>query len=364
MHVLMISARGDYGGGPEHLYQLVKGLIANASIRVSVAIPKDKPYWQRFQQLQKVTLIDIPHRQFQCAAIKRIKRFIRQEQVNIVHTHGKGAGAYGFVLSWLVRRQFVHTPHGIHIEHYGLFRRWVYRYYENQFSRRLAYVIHVSYGEQKLAKQALLWRYAAACRVILNGVAKPVKIKQDVQEKNHDVIMISRFDVAKNMQEAFAIAKALPDINFLWLGDGPDREMLMKQAEQQRLSNIECKGFIDNAAAYLQQAKIYLSTSRWEGLPLSLLEAFACGLPAVVSDVVGNNDVVERGKTGCCYPLGQVKQAAAAIKHLLQDATVYQEMSQAAYQSYLDHYTVEQMCQGTVALYDDLAYGEGTKNDT
>lgn len=367
MHVLMISARGDYGGGPEHVYQLVKGLISDGAIRISVALPKDEPYWQRFQCLKDVTVFDIPHRRFQWSVVKKIKRFIKQERVTIVHTHGKGAGAYGFALSWLTPCQFVHTPHGIHLEQYGLFKRWIYRCYENQFSRRLACVIYVSGGEKKQASTLAIWCYATRVRVILNGVPNKLglpPLKCTSHSCQYDVVVTSRFDYQKNMQEAFAIAQALPDVSFLWLGDGPDRETLMQRAQQQNLSNVEFKGFVGNAAAYLKQAKIYLSTSRWEGLPLSLLEAFACGLPAVVSDVVGNKDAVESGKTGFCYPLGQIEQAIKKIEKLLKNNMAYQSMSQAAHQSYLEHYTVEKMCQKTVALYDDVTNGRGTKNDT
>ena len=62
MNVLIISARADYGGGPEHIYQLIKN--SSKDIEYFIACPKEKPYWDLYTELVGEKKIEIPHRKF------------------------------------------------------------------------------------------------------------------------------------------------------------------------------------------------------------------------------------------------------------------------------------------------------------
>ena len=78
------------------------------------------------------------------------------------------------------------------------------------------------------------------------------------------------------------------NLQFIWCGDGELRAELTSP-------NIKCTGWMERKELeiYLANADIYLSTSLWEGMPLSVLEAMSIGLPVVLSDCVGNRDLVE-----------------------------------------------------------------------
>ena len=144
------------------------------------------------------------------------------------------------------------------------------------------------------------------------------KIKFDLSAKKV-VTTISRFDYAKNMSLAYEIAKNFKDnssIVFLWLGDGDDRIKFESMAQKDG-ANIIFTGFADEVPAYLSATDIYLSTSRWEGLPYALIEAQSLGIPIVATNVVGNNEVVENGKNGFLFE--DARQACRDIKILLND---------------------------------------------
>ncbi|MEK7412224.1 MAG: glycosyltransferase, partial [Planctomycetota bacterium] len=95
---------------------------------------------------------------------------------------------------------------------------------------------------------------------------------------------------------------------------------------------------VDDPAAAMAHAHVYLSTSRWEGMPLAVLEAWRAGLLVVASDVVGNRDLVNDGKTGWLFPDGNGRAAARAIKVLLTDPARAERVRQrAAHQASLDH---------------------------
>lgn len=80
-------------------------------------------------------------------------------------------------------------------------------------------------------------------------------------------------------------------VRFLWIGDGELRN------EIQENEQVQVTGWVtpNEVQHYLNQIDVYISTSLWEGLPLSVLEAMNCGKPLLLSDCVGNVDTVKMG---------------------------------------------------------------------
>ena len=77
MHVLMITVRADYGGGPEHICQLMKQL--KPQVQLSIAAPNDQPYLARFAAIAgRERTILIPHRKFTLAALYRVWRYCKK----------------------------------------------------------------------------------------------------------------------------------------------------------------------------------------------------------------------------------------------------------------------------------------------
>src|SRR6185437_9003872 len=57
--------------------------------------------------------------------------YAKKQRIDVIHTHGKGAGLYGRIVSALTKKPCLHTPHGVHVSQYGVFAMWAYRLYEN-----------------------------------------------------------------------------------------------------------------------------------------------------------------------------------------------------------------------------------------
>lgn len=113
------------------------------------------------------------------------------------------------------------------------------------------------------------------------------------------------------------------------------------------------QGAVSNPGDYLQTAFCYLSTSRWEGMPMAVLEAMAAGLPVVATDVVGNNDVVVHGKMGFLYDEHKADAAARHIIALADDADLWLRLSQASRTQTCERFGAERMAEETAALYAD-----------
>lgn len=114
------------------------------------------------------------------------------------------------------------------------------------------------------------------------------------------------------------VAAALPGARLLLVGDGPDRAALEAAAGE----GVMVLGARDDVAALLPAADLALLPSRWEGLALALLEAMACGLPVVASDVAGAHSTLLSGDVppgGAVVPVDDADALAAATVLRLQD---------------------------------------------
>ena len=133
--ILMISVRADYGGGPEHVFQLVRNI--STQFDVYVALPCDKPYWGKFSRLLgSDKLIKIPHRRFSITELFKMLLFIKDNDIKVIHSHGKGAGLYSRLLKLIApsSTKVIHSFHGVGIGEYSFLPRRLYIIYERLFS--------------------------------------------------------------------------------------------------------------------------------------------------------------------------------------------------------------------------------------
>ena len=262
------------------------------------------------------------------------------------------------------RLKIVHTLHGVHIGEYGFLKKNVYIFLERFLTLFTDKFINVSNSENSLCLKLRLFK-KSKCEIVYNGIKALLKddhakIKFNLSGKRV-VTTISRFDYQKNMSLAYEIAqnfKDNPDIVFLWLGDGDDRTKFESMAQKDGV-NIIFTGFTDEIPAYLSATDIYLSTSRWEGLPYALIEAQSLGIPIVATNVVGNNEVVENGKSGFLFESAQ--QARQDIEILLNDEQIYGKMQAEALLNFKDKFNIGAMIRKVEKIYEQIFENRSTR---
>lgn len=357
MKILLITLRADHGGGPYHVDILINHL--SSSFKIFLACPNDRPYFDKWQLNHKVTdIFNLPHRKFDIKKLLLLNKYIKNNSIDIIHSHGKGAGIYGRLLKILnPKLKIIHTLHGLHISEYSFLQKTIYINIERFLSLLTNSFINVSYGEQKLCLEYKLFLKSKS-NVIYNGIKKLIlynKAKKQLNLNEKFVITtISRFDYPKNMFYAYEIAKKFKNnknITFLWLGDGSDKKPLEKQAKNENV-NIIFTGFVEDIPLYLSETNIYLSTSRWEGLPYALIEAQSLGIPIVATDVVGNNEVVIDGDDGFLYT--SIDEACQKIDQLIEDKTLYQKFHINAKQNFNNKFNIKIMIKKTEKIYKDF----------
>lgn len=360
--VLLVSLRADFGGGPEHIWQLLKCLPDEVS--ACVACPTDYPYYERYCALVgKENVFVLPHRAFRCSSLFGLAGFCRNKNISVLHSHGKGAGVYARLLAFMTGIPCVHTFHGVHMEEYGPVRKWLYRIAEKGMSLLTRTGITVSTGEKaQIVAEGLM--PATKLHLIENGVAVPDASSSLSVTPPHRVISISRFDMQKNSEflvdilEALQCAGRLNDFRLIVVGDGFGREPLLAMARARHLDGaLECVGTMVKPQELFEGALCYVSTSRWEGMPLAVLEAMAHGLPPVVTDVVGNRDVVAHGVTGMLYAEGDAHAAASALMQLADTPDLRAGLAGRAREHVRRHHDVRVMASATFDLLRDVASG-------
>jgi glycosyltransferase involved in cell wall biosynthesis len=357
MNVLAITARADHGGGPEHIRTLIGA--APRDVRFAVACPRDKPYWERYgDQVGRENLIEIPHRAISGKALLRLSVEVRSRGILIIHSHGKGAGLYSRALRILTGRPCVHTWHGLHAGEYSRVSRMAYLMLERGLSCFASATIAVSAGEAAQLRSAGL---GSRLRVIPNGVAIPAHRPAAPAASPHRVVMMTRYDYQKHAELVIEIAEALrgrgalASFRFDLLGMGPRAAAVSAALRTHELGDaVRIIGAVDDPKAHLRGAFAYLSTSRWEGMPLAVLEAMAHGVPVIATDVVGNRDAVEHGRTGFLYDPAHPAAAADSLLALASDRELWTRASAASRTTAQECYSADRMSAETVACYRAL----------
>lgn len=151
------------------------------------------------------------------------------------------------------------------------------------------------------------------------------------------------FDV---LVEAFARASVkIPEAVLLIGGDGEERERLECMAKSFGCANrIRFLGLVDNVNELLSICDLYINASRWEGLPMTLLEASAHGLPMIASRVGGNHEVVRNGETGILVQPEEPVELADSIVRMLRDHEFRKRSGAAAYDLFSRNYTIDRHC--------------------
>lgn len=204
-----------------------------------------------------------------------------------------------------------YTPHGYSflMKSVNKKKRFIFKMIERFCALRNCVTISCSRGEHKETK-----KMTSKAIYIDNGIntknLQKMLVKVDREEnKKFTVFTLGRICYQKNPKLFNEVAKKLPDVRFVWIGDGELREELTAD-------NIEITGWVNRrkALSYAVSANAFVLTSLWEGLPMSLLEAMYMEKLCVVSNVIGNRDVIKNSKNG--FVCNNADEFAEKIKYI------------------------------------------------
>ena len=205
--------------------------------------------------------------------------------------------------------------------------------------------------------------------VVQNGIPRPgslalpnelgIRRELGLPDAARLVLTVGRFTEQKGydiyLDAAPAVLDAVPDAHLLWAGDGPLFEPMRAEVEQRGFAHrLHLLGRRSDVPALMAAADLFALPSRFEGLPLVVLEALAAGLPVVGTRVVGTEEAVLDGETGRLVPPENADAFAAALVDALRDDDRRRRWAEAARADFERRWTAGRMARDTAAVYDAL----------
>jgi glycosyltransferase involved in cell wall biosynthesis len=164
------------------------------------------------------------------------------------------------------------------------------------------------------------------------------------------------------LEAAALLRRQAPGVRFSILGDGPQRESLLRRVEA--LGIADCTEFLaprPDAFAYYESLDVYVNTSLHEGLPLSIVEAMACGKPIVSAAVGGIPEVVTHGEHGFLVEGREASRFADSCLALIRDESLRVAMGERAAATAHSRLSAPTMADAYRRLYERCAAGAGVR---
>jgi glycosyltransferase involved in cell wall biosynthesis len=278
-------------------------------------------------------------------AFFELKRIVREVRPDIIHLHSSKAGFLGRWAFKGSRYKIFYTPNGYSFLMKGesQLKRNLYWLIEYFSAKTKAVTIACGKGEYK---EAL--KLSSRCTYVNNGInicrLKPFVIA------SHELLPVvctsGRVTFQKNPGLFNEIAGLLPEVKFIWIGDGELRHQLTA-------ANIEITGWMDpeETVRLKKEAGFFILTSLWEGLPLSLLEAMYLRKVCLVSDVTGSREVIEEGRNG--FVCRTAEEYALQISRMLRGEWDWRMLTEQSHKDVVEFYNTEAMAASYKEIYQN-----------
>ncbi|HEX8065102.1 MAG TPA: glycosyltransferase family 4 protein [Thermoleophilaceae bacterium] len=296
-------------------------------------------------------------------ALRRLAGIMARGRFDLVHAHSAKAGVLGRIAARLTGTPCVYSPHCFpFVGPWGLARRAFSTGVERALGPATDAILCVADQERGLALEKGLAR-PERLAVVHNG-SRPCETGLDPDPALESMraagplaatmaVLRPQKAVHVFLEAAPLVLERVPDAQLAVVGDGDLREELERRAGELGVADrVRFLRFLPPASRQLASVDVFVLPSAWEAFPISVLEAMACGVPTVATDVGGTAEALDDGVTGLLCPPGDPPALADRVARLLGDPSLRERMGEAARARHASLFTLERMVAETVALYD------------
>lgn len=288
----------------------------------------------------------------------QLLRLIKKEKPDIIHCHSAKGGMLGRIAGWMTRRKTFYTPHAFSfLSARSRAKRAIYKLLERA-TKLDTCLLACSESEREMGisevkyrkKHALVWHNSVPdADISAPGNANPpfiCYVGRPCYQKNTLLLI----DIIRKVKDKGS------DIKFMLLGIGyhsPDLEAMKRKILSLNVSDqIILKPWLSHkdCLEYVKQAAFYLTTSRYEGLPLSVIEAMSLGKAIIASDVAGNRDCVTDKVNGFLLPLN-ADIFAERIIELCNDEGLREKYGAASRSIFLNDFLIDKQIDKLYDIY-------------
>ncbi|MEM9655254.1 MAG: glycosyltransferase family 4 protein [Actinomycetota bacterium] len=355
------------------------------SVRVIVLAGRDTTeegtYWGS-AELRAVDTIVVPRLvrslspKNDLAALWWLVRWLRRNRPDVMHTHSSKAGVLGRIAARLVGIPCAHTVHGwgpVSVAPRSV--RFAVLMIERLLARLSDALVVVGRPDLDFGLDRQIGdpsRY----RLIRSGVdtstaeaaaAERTVIRTELGLDGRYVVgMVARMSPQKDhttLLHAFAGA-AIPDSTLVLIGDGPLRTEVAALAERLDIADrVQFLGMRSDAARLVAGFDVSVLSSRWEGMPRTVVEAAAAGVPVIATDVGAVSELIEDGRAGTLVPPGDVVRLTAALQAVRGEPSVAGLMADTA-RAATEQFSIEHMRSELTDLWRDLGGRQDQRRQT
>ena len=237
------------------------------------------------------------------SSYKEVLKLLEKKKYNFIHTHTPIASAIVRLAAHKTGTKVIYTAHGFHFYDGAPLKNWIIFYpVEKWLSKYTDVLITINKEDYERAKKKLKAKkveYVPGVGIdlekfnsgLVNREAKRTELGLKPGERM--LLSVGELSVRKNHQVVLdALAKLNdPSIHYFIAGKGDLGDELQKKAEEKKV-NLHLLGYRTDVSALIQSADLFVFPSLQEGLPVALMEAIACKVPVVCSEIRGNTDLV------------------------------------------------------------------------
>jgi len=358
-NILEVYYEPAISGITRHVGQFVKRLNSE-NLQFHILCSTDDPRISEYYSAIGVPVYTVPAAKcFSIRGMWKAVQLIKRLNISIVHVHNLQSIFWAHLPHLIYPRIFfIFTPHIINFENRVLERIFYITW--RIFSILSDKIIALSEAQKGVLVRKKIKR-SDAITVIHNsiseeevGCAEMAEPSSPLPIKEPYILSVIRLVRQKDPLRIIAIAEKVceqnPAVHFFIIGEGPLDAELKTEIEKRGLGGkVFLLGYRKDTAILIRHATAILSTSLWEGMPYSLLEAMYLGKPIVTSDIEGHRTLVQDGRTG--FLVRTDDDFLKSISILLRDEKQRHDMGQNARKYYDEYFSFELFVEKMKALY-------------
>ncbi len=358
--LLVVTQGGPWGGAQRYVFDIAKSLKDVFQIRAAVGEKHGDQSLQEKLRKEGIEVTQLNHLVRSISpfkdtrAISELSDLYRDFLPDVVHLNSSKAGVLG-ALARRKKMKVVYTAHGwVFNEPLSFYKRSIYYMLEKVSARYKDAIVTLSEYDRKEGERVAR---KDALHVIPLGIELSDSFQKKLDFDLEDKFVfgtIANFYKTKGVDlliDAFAkVRKKHKNISCVIIGDGDQRRFLEKKIDAHGLQDdVYLLGYMDNARQYLGNFDVFVLASRKEGLPYTILEAQAAGLPVIATNVGGVSSVVD-SSTGWCPPPHDQSALAATMTASISRSDL-QKLGDTAKARIKRNHTLSSMIEAIRELY-------------
>ncbi|CAA6820279.1 MAG: Exopolysaccharide biosynthesis glycosyltransferase EpsF [uncultured Thiotrichaceae bacterium] len=361
VNIVIMITKGDIGGAQIHVKDLAVSLQEFGN-RVTVFVGEKDTFTDMLEGLNiHYRIIENLVREINpirdVKAYREIRGHLKDIQPDLVSLHSSKAGILGRLIAAMNKIPATFTAHGwAFTDGVDPKKQFLYAMIERVTALLPARIIAVSHYDRGIALKHKVCK-AEKVVAVQNGMPDiSPDLFAEASRAPPRIIMVARFKSPKDHEalvDALNELKELPWELILVGGDGGTQAAveakIVKLGLQEKINILGYRSDIDKLIA---SSQLFVLISRWEGFPLSILEAMRAKLPIIASNVGGVGEMIIDGQTG--YLVNNHDELVAQLKILVGDPEKRTQMGLSARESYQKSFTLKVQLDKTFKIYNEL----------